>query len=194
MLNRYLPKEEFSSYKDFMDNFEIIVPEDFNFGFDIVDEWAMREPDKLALMWCDDHGGEHRFTFNDLSRLSNRAACYFKHLGIKKGDVVMCILRQRYEYWITAIALCKLGAVIIPATMQLTSKDIVYRANAAKIKAVICYSDSDGFIASQIEQALPECPTIKVKILTPGKREGWLSFIDVFTKNDQITVMYFRDR
>jgi len=186
MLDRYLPQEDFSSYKDFIDNFEITVPDDFNFGFDIVDEWASRETDKLALMWCDDHGGERRFTFGDLSRLSNRAANYFISLGISKGDVVMCVLRQRYEYWITAVALCKIGAIIIPATMQLTSKDIIYRANAAKIKAVVCYSDSDNFVATQVEQALPECPALEVKILTPGKRDGWLPFIDVDSDSDPV--------
>ena len=184
MLEKYLPRIDFTSYEDFIENFEINVPDGFNFGFDVVDQWANCEPDKLALMWCDDHGGERKFTFNDLSRLSNRAANYFKSLGIRRGDVVMCVLRQRYEYWITAIALCKIGAVVIPATMQLTSKDIVYRANAAKIKAVVCYSDSDGFIASQMEEALPECPTIEVKILTPEKREGWLPFVDVDTESD----------
>ena len=179
MLEKYLPRTDFTSYNDFMENFKINVPEEFNFGFDVVDEWAQREPDKLALMWCDDHGGERFFTFGDLSRLSNRAANYFKSLGIGKGDVVMCVLRQRYEYWITAIALCKLGAIIIPATMQLTSKDIIYRANAAKIKAMVCYNDNKGFIASQVEKALPECPTVEILILTPGKRDGWLPFVDV---------------
>jgi len=184
MLDRYLPKKDFSSYKDFIDNFTITVPGDFNFGFDIVDEWAKSEPEKLALMWCDDNDEERRFTFEDLSRLSNRAANYFISLGITKGDVVMCVLRQRYEYWITAIALCKIGAIIIPATMQLTSKDIEYRANAAKIKAVICYSDCDNFIVTQVEQAMPECPTIKTRILTPGKRDGWLPFIDMSSDAD----------
>jgi len=186
MLEKYLTRMEFSSYEDFIDNFEIIIPDDFNFGFDIVDEWARREPDKLALMWCDDHGGERRFTFNDLSRLSNRAANYFKSLGVKKGDVVMCVLRQRFEYWITTIALCKLGAVIIPATMQLTSKDIIYRANAAKIKAIVCFSDNEGFITRQVEQAMPECPTIKIRILTPEKRDGWLPFSDAIDEYPDI--------
>ena len=184
MLNKYLTRTDFTSYEDFIKNFSISVPPNFNFGFDVVDEWARQEPEKLALMWCDDHGDERAFTFDNLSKLSNKTANYFKSLGIGKGDVVMCVLRQRYEYWITAIALCKLGAVIIPATMQLTSKDIIYRANAAKIKAVVCYNDADGFIASQIEQALPECPTIKVRILTPGKREGWLPF-DADTKDEE---------
>jgi len=176
MLEKYLPRVDFTSYGDFLDNYKVDVPDDFNFGFDIVDGWAARDCDKLALFWCDDHGGERAFSFGELSKLSNRAAIYFRSLGIGKGDVVLCVLRQRYEYWITAIALCKLGAVIIPATMQLTAKDIVYRANAAKVKAVICYSDCDGFVPSQMELAFPECPTITTKILTPGERDGWLSF------------------
>jgi len=177
MLDKYLSRTEFTSYEDFMENYKVSIPEDFNFGFDIIDEWARREPGKLALMWCDDCGGERRFTYGDLRAMSNKAANYFKSLGIGKGDVVMCVLRRRFEYWVTAIALCKLGAILIPATMQLTSKDIIYRANAAQIKAVVCYSDADGFIAAQMEKALPECPTIKTRILTPGAREGWLPFI-----------------
>ena len=176
MLEKYLYQTEFESYGDFLKNYKVNIPGDFNFGFDIIDGWATREREKLALLWCDDHGGERRFTYGDLSSLSNRAANYFKSLGLGRGDVVMCVLRRRYEYWITAIALCKLGVVVIPATMQLTTKDIVYRANAAKVKAVVCYNDSAGFVVSQMEQAFPECPTIKIRILTPGAREGWLQF------------------
>ena len=176
MLDRYLLRDEFSTYEDFMENYNVVVPEGFNFGFDIIDGWAAVDRDKLALVWCDDSGGERRFSYGELSDLSNRAANYLSDLGIGKGDVVMCVLRQRYEYWITAVALCKLGAVIIPATMQLTAKDIIYRANAAKVKAVVCYSDSSGFVAAQMEEALPECPTVKIRIMTPGRREGWLPF------------------
>ena len=174
MIEKYLPRAEFASYEDFIRNYKVNIPEEFNFGFDIIDGWAERDPGKLALVWCDDHGEERRFTYGDLSTLSNRAANYYRSLGIGKGDVVMCVLRRRFEYWITAIALCKLGAIIIPATMQLTAKDIIYRLNAAKVKAVVCYSDEDGFIASQMEQALPACPTVKTRILTPGARDGWL--------------------
>jgi len=176
MLEKYLPRVEFDSYEDFMKNYAVNIPDDFNFGFDIIDGWANLDNNKPALMWCDDHGDERSFSYGDLSSLSNRAANYFKSLGISKGDVVMCVLRQRFEYWITAVALCKLGAVIIPATMQLTAKDIIYRANAAQVKAVVCYSDSDGFVAAQMELALPECPTVTTRILTPGTREGWLPF------------------
>jgi len=176
MLEKYLPRTDLASCEEFMENYEVNVPGDFNFGFDIIDAWAEFDRDKLALLWCDDNGGERSFTYGDLSALSNKAANYFSNLGIGKGDVVLCVLRQRFEYWIIAIALCKLGAIIIPATMQLTAKDIVYRANAAKAKAVVCYSDAGGFIASQMEQALPECPTVKARVLTPDARDGWLPF------------------
>ena len=177
MIEKYLPRTEFSSYEDFVENYKVSIPADFNFGFDIVDGWAREQPGKKALVWCDDRGEERSFTFSDLSALSNRAANYLKSLGIKKGDVVMCVLRQRYEYWIAAIALCKIGAIIIPATMQLTAKDIVYRANAAQIKAVICFSDVAGYVAAQMEKALPDCPTIEIHILTPGERDGWERFM-----------------
>ena len=176
MLEKYLPRMEFDSYEDFMENYKVDIPDDFNFGFDIIDGWAARDNEKLALFWCDDNNEERSFTYSDLSALSNRAANYFKSLGIQKGDVVMCVLRRRFEYWIAAVALCKLGAVIIPATMQLTAKDAIYRLNSAKVKAIVCYSDNDGFIVSQMEQALPECPSVEIKILTPGARDGWLPF------------------
>ena len=177
MLEKYLPRIDFDSYEDFIRNYSVNIPEDFNFGFDIIDGWAAADNDKLALFWCDDNGEERSFTYGELSALSNRAANYFSFLGIKKGDVVMCVLRRRFEYWITAVALCKMGAVLIPATMQLTSKDIVYRANAAGIKAVVCYSDCDDFIVTQMEKAAPDCPTIETRILTPGARDGWLPFM-----------------
>lgn len=128
----------------------------------------------MALVWCDDHGGEHRFTFTEISKLSNRAANFFESLGIKKGSVVMLILRRRWEYWVCAAALHKIGAVLIPGTLQLTKKDIIYRANAAKISAFVCVNDD--FVISQVEQSLPETPTVKHKILVAEKRDGWLDF------------------
>ena len=132
ILKKYCPRIEFDSYEDFFANLTINVPEAFNFGYDVVDEWARVEPDKRALLWCDDAGDERTFTFTDISRLSNKAANAFRKLGIGKGDIVMCILRRRWEYWVCATALHKLGVILIPATLQLTKKDIVYRGNAAE--------------------------------------------------------------
>ena len=161
ILKKYCPRIEFDSYEDFFENFKIDVPEAFNFGFDVVDEWARVDPEKRALVWCDDRDEERTFTFDDLSKLSNRAANAFRKLGIGKGDVVMMILRRRWEYWVCAVALCKLGATIIPASLQLTKKDIVYRADSAQVKAVVCVNDE--YVCGQMEEALPESPSIDRK-------------------------------
>lgn len=174
ILKKYCPRIDFDSYEDFYENFKINVPLAFNFGFDVVDEWASVEPDKKALLWCDDEGEERLFTFADISRLSNKAANAFRDLGIGKGDVVLCILRRRWEYWIVATALCKLGATIIPASLQLTKKDIVYRANSAGVKAMVCVNDP--YVIEQTEEALPEAPTIENTIIVDGERAGWISF------------------
>ena len=174
ILKKYCPRIEFDSYEDFYENFQINVPADFNFAYDVVDEWARVDQGKPALVWCDDHGGEHTFTFGDISRLSNKLANSYKELGIKKGDVVLCILRRRWEYWVNAMALCKIGAIIIPATLQLTKKDIAYRCQSADVKAVVCVDDD--YVCEQVTAAMPECPTVQNRILVAGEREGWLSF------------------
>ncbi len=174
ILSKYCPRIDFDSYEDFYDNFVINVPKDFNFGYDVVDEWARVEPEKKALMWCDDNGEEREFTFTDISRLSNRAANAFSKLGIGKGDVVMCILRRRWEYWVVATALCKIGATIIPATLQLTTHDIKYRANTANVRMLVCVDDD--YVCTQAEGAVEDSPTIQNKVCVAGSREGWLSF------------------
>ncbi|MBQ1237119.1 MAG: AMP-binding protein, partial [Oscillospiraceae bacterium] len=174
LLDRFLPRMEFDSYEDFKKNYRCEVPETFNFGFDIVDEWAKQEPDKMALVWCNDHGEEKRFTFTDISRLSNRAANFFKAHGVKKGTVVMLVLRRRWEYWVCATALHKLGATLIPGSLQLTKKDLVYRANAAKIHMIVCVDDD--FVIRQVEEAMPEAPTLQHRALVASKKEGWINF------------------
>ena len=180
LLDRYLPRTEFDSYEDFKENYRCNVPADFNFGFDIVDEWARQEPEKMALVWCNDHGEEKRFTFTDISRMSNQAAHFFQAHGVQKGTVVMLILRRRWEYWVCATALHKIGATLIPGSLQLTKKDLIYRANAAKIHMIVCINDD--FVIRQVEEAMPETPSLVVRALVAGTKEGWLDFSDELTK------------
>ena len=176
LLHRFLPRTEFDSYEDFKANYKVNIPEDFNFGFDVVDAWAEADKNKKALVWCNDHGEEKTFTFSDISRLSNKTANYFRSLGIKKGDVVMMILRRRWEYWICATALHKVGAVLIPGSLQLTKKDIVYRGNSAEVKAIICVNDD--FVINQVEASEKEIPTLENKIVVCEPRDGWRFFED----------------
>ena len=174
LLDKYLPRIDFDSYEDFKANYRVNVPADFNFGFDIVDEWAKQEPEKKALVWCDDEGGDRTFTFTDISRLSNQAANYFISLGIRKGTVVMLILRRRWEYWVCAVALHKIGAILIPGSLQLAKKDLIYRGNSAKIHTMICVDDS--YVIEQVDHAQPSVPSIQHKIIVGKSREGWRNF------------------
>lgn len=119
-------------------DFDITYPDNFNFGYDVVDEYARLEPDKRALVWCDTEGNERIFSFGEISELSNRCANAFLSAGIGRGDRVLVALKKHYEYWITAVALHKIGAVIIPVTHMLTAKDYVYRIECAKIKGFVC--------------------------------------------------------
>lgn len=180
LLHKFLPRIEFDSYEDFKANYKVNIPEDFNFGFDVVDAWAEADENKKALVWCNDHGEEKTFTFRDISRLSNKTANYFKSLGIKKGDVVMLILRRRWEYWVCATAIHKIGAIVIPGTLQLTKKDIVYRGNSAGVKAMVCINDD--FVINQVEASEKEIPSLENKIVVEKPRNGWQFFEDEIEK------------
>ncbi|MDR2371315.1 MAG: AMP-binding protein [Treponema sp.] len=159
ILSRYCPRIDFESYEDFYANYACNVPDIFNFAFDVVDEWAAIDPEKTALLWTDDSGLMKRYTFADMKRLSNKGANALRALGIKKGDVVMLILKQRPEVWIFMCALMKLGAVCIPGTYQLTAKDLEYRCTAAEVKLLISVDD-DGLVES-INGVRPRCASLK---------------------------------
>ncbi|MDX8340304.1 AMP-binding protein [Draconibacterium sp. IB214405] len=175
MIEKYLKQTAFTDFEDFKANYELLIPEDFNFAYDVVDGWAEKEPNKRALLWTNDKGESRSFTFGELKEITDRTAGYLSSLGIGKGDMVMAILKRRAEFWFTIIALHKIGAVIIPATHLLTKKDIVYRNNAATIKAIIC--DGDELITTHVNDALPESPSIeKLVSIGPIIPEGWEDF------------------
>ena len=175
MLEKFLQQTEFKDFEDFKANYKLIVPENFNFGYDIVDAWAAKEPDKKALLWTNDQGECREFTFSDMKKYTDQTASYFQSLGIKKGDIVMAILKRRYEFWFTIVALHKIGAVIIPATHLLTKKDLIYRNNAADIKAIIAVGEEP--IITHINDAMPESPSVEM-LISVGHiiPEGWLDF------------------
>ena len=202
MLERFVGQTSFVSQEDFKKNFKVNVPENFNFGYDVVDAWAEEEPEKKALCWTNDKGEHIDFTFAEMKKYTDQTAAYFQSLGIGRGDMVMLILKRRYEFWFSIIALHKLGAVVIPATHLLTKKDIVYRANAADIKMIVCAGEE--VITKHIEDALPESPTIEhVVSVGPFVPSGFHDFhkewenVPAFVRpvhansNDDISLLYF---
>ena len=202
MLERFVKQTHFTSQEDFIKNFRIEVPENFNFGYDVVDAWAAEDPEKEAILWTNDKGACIHFSYADLKKYTDQTASYFQSLGIGHGDKVMLILKRRYEFWYSIIALHKLGAVVIPATHLLTKKDIVYRCNAASIKMIVMAGEE--VITKHVIDAMPESPTVeKLVSIGPDIPEGFLDFhkgIDnaaPFVRpehvntNDDISLMYF---
>lgn len=167
IIKRFCPRFEFDSYEDMKENFKINVPDDFNFGFDVVDAWADIEPEKLALVWTNDAGDMASYTFKDIKENSNRAVNFLMDKGVKKGDIVMLVLKQRPEVWFLITALHKLGAVVIPASFQLMKKDYVYRINTAGVKMLITVSDDD--VVAHVRDSLPECPGLEYYVTVGDK-------------------------
>ncbi|NLM01526.1 MAG: AMP-binding protein [Treponema sp.] len=167
MLEMFLEKTKFENHEDFVNNFKIKVPENFNFGYDVVDYLAEKTPDAKAIIWCNDEGDEKTFTFSQIKERSDKAAAFFLSQGIKRGDFVMLILQRRYEFWTSIIALHKIGAAVIPATHMLTKEDIIYRNNAANIKAIVAVNAGD--VLKHVENSLSESPSIKCLIAVNSK-------------------------
>lgn len=204
VLDKYLKQIDFQSYEDFRSGFSINIPDTFNFAWDVVDEIAALTPEKKAMVWCDDNANEAFFTFARMKYYSDKAANYFKSVGIKKGDRVMLIMKRHYMFWFCTLALNKIGAVTIPATHLLTAKDIIYRNNAAGIKMIV--SVPDPLVIQHIEEAESQSPSLKHKVLADTDKEGWLNLSkglddspDLFPRpsgdeavnNDDIMLLYF---
>lgn len=172
MIERFLKKTQFESYEDFMSNYQLIVPEHFNFGYDVVDVYAEEDPEKEAILWTNDRGDVKHLNYREYKQLSDMVASYLLQLGIERGDCVMLILKRRIEWWITMVALHKIGAVAIPATHLLTDKDIIYRCHEADIKAIVAVGDTQ--ILHNVIKARAYCPSLKHCIsIGPRVPQGW---------------------
>lgn len=152
--------------------FSVHYPETFNFAYDVVDDIGVNDPDRRAMVWCNPEGEEHTFTFADMKTWSDKTANFLAEQGIGRGDFVMVILRRHYQFWFTALALAKLGAVMVPATFMLKEHDLEYRLNKASIKAVIATNAGD--IADVVDSTLEqyECPSVDKLILVHGGGGG----------------------
>ena len=168
-------RTDFTSYEDFYQHYTVNIPEEFNFAYDVADRLAREQPDKTALVWCDDKSGEKRISFSEIKRVSDKTANALRALGVGKGDAVMVMLKGRYEYWYITIALHKLGALLIPATHMLSVKDLVYRIKAADVRMILAVGD--GPLCDKIDEAQALTgDTLRTKGLLLDKRAGYTAF------------------
>lgn len=192
LLDRFTNSTQFKDYNDFYNNFKLTVPENYNFAYDVVDEYARLEPTKRALVWCDDLGVERIFSFSDIKTISDKTANLFLSLGIGKGDTVLVILQRRYEYWTTLMALAKIGAIAIPATHMLMEKDLVYRMEKANVKMVVSVNEDE--LCENIRKAMKKVPCVQYAACV-GKREGFIDFTeDVQKQSAELCVPYKAER
>ena len=189
LVGEFVNRVDFDSYDDFKKNFEFKIPENFNFGFDIVDRYAKEDPEKIALVWCNDNDEEEIFTFTDMKNYSNKVANFFKSIGIKKGDAVMLTLKNRYEFWFSMMALHKIGAIAIPATHMVKIKDMTYRIKSAEVKMILSVDEAD--LINDFDISEKELGINLKKVLVgdkTGKKEikGWYNFTKEIEKMDEV--------
>ena len=190
LLDRYTNTLSFRDYDDFYRHFRLHVPKNFNFAYNIVDEYARLDPQKRAMVWCDDLGGEEFFTFGDIKRISDKTANYFLSLGIGTGDRVLVILQRRHEYWTTLMALSKIGAIGIPATHMLMEKDLVYRMEKASVKMVVAVNEPE--LCNNIRSAAEKVACVK-HLASVGKYEGFRDFdADVEAQPDTLENLAYK--
>ena len=159
-----------------LETFSVHYPDNFNFGYDIVDDIAVNDPDRRAMIWCNPEGEEHIFTFADMKRWSDKTANFLVDQGIKRGDYVLVVLRRHYQFWFVATALAKIGAVMVPATFMLKEHDLEYRLNGASISSIIC--TSVGEISQIADNVIDECPSVTSRILVNGAGGGTTKYDD----------------
>jgi len=164
--------DRYADYEELYRNFRIEVPKNYNFGFDVIDTWAEKDRNKLAMIWVSQQGEEKKYSFRDLRNLSNQAANILIKYGIQKGDRVLLMLPRVPEWWIFVIALIKLGAVLCPCPTMLTPKDIRYRLNAGKFKMIITNLEN----SAKVEEVTEECSTLTCRFLVDGELPGWVNF------------------
>jgi acetyl-CoA synthetase len=188
ILSHYCPRIDFESYEDFSENYRCNVPENFNFAYDVADKWAELQPEKTALLWTDDTKAVKTFTFADIKRLSDKAANTLLGLGVKKGDVVKLILKQRPEVWVLMCALSKIGAICIPGTYQLTAKDLEYRCSIADVKLLITVDDPE--LLENVNTIRPSCKKLeKTAVVGSNVPSG---FIDLRSEIEKASEVFKR--
>ena len=173
LLSRFT-KPDYTDAEDFLSHYSYTAPAGFNFARDVIDEYARLAPDPTAMIWVNEAGEEHVFSFAELSRLSIKAANALRALGVRKGEPVLLMLKRRYEYWLCALGLMRIGAIQIPATHQLHEKDIIYRINAAGARTLVCVGEEE--LLEHVRRARAHCPDLQTVAALGGAHDGFEDF------------------
>ncbi|MCP5087743.1 MAG: AMP-binding protein [Rhodobacteraceae bacterium] len=169
-----------------------------NFARDVIDQWAVKDPGKTALVWTDDSGAVVERSFAEISDASKRAAGLLSGLGVKRGDTVLIILPRLIAWWEVLTATLRMGAVASPGTTQLAPKDIAYRIKASGATCIV----TDAANAPKLDAISHELPVGFTKVVVDGSRDGWVNYEegieatspdipDINTAADEVALCYF---
>jgi acetyl-CoA synthetase len=147
----------------------------FNWAHDWFDVIA-RGNEQIALHIVEEHGGETRYSFDEMARRSDQVANWLAGQGVSRGDSVLVMLGNQAELWETMLAVMKLGAVIMPTTTALGAGDLPDRIVRGGARFVVANAaDAPKFAA--IGDGL-------VKVAIGGAPEGWLDYADASAASD----------
>ncbi len=166
-------------YEETYRTFRLEVPKYYNFGFDMVDRWA-QDPQKIALYWVGDSGNEQRLTFAEVRDDSNRVAKTLLRMGLSKGERCLLVMGRVPEWYIALLGMLKAGIVAVPGTTLLTSKDILYRLQAAHCRAVVV----DAEIATRVEAVRAQSEELRVLISTERLSSPWIAFEELLSASE----------
>jgi acetyl-CoA synthetase len=163
-----------TSYEHERATYRVEMPDTYNPVIDIVERWAAESPDDIALVSLDANGDVvAQQTAVDLARESRRAARALLELGVKKGDPVFIMLPRVPAWYAAMLGVIRIGAIAMPGTNQLTSKDIAYRVRSAD--AVAAITDATG--AAKVDAIDEPLETLEHRIAwDAGGRDGWREF------------------
>jgi acetyl-CoA synthetase len=144
---------------------------EFNWALDYFDVLA-RDNRREGLRVVGDDGGQTSLTFAELSERSNRAANFFRRLGVQRGDRILVMLPNVPALWEITLAAMKLGAVISPASTLLPAGDLTDRIARGRMRCVI--TDAAGL--EKFGQVQGEYR----RIVVGGRASGWATYEDAY--------------
>lgn len=131
------------NYEELCRSWRWEIPTYYNIGRDCTDKHARREShrDKIALYWENEEGETRRFTFYDLSLITNRIANALLSLGFRKGDRLLIRLPNLPEFPLVFLGAIKIGVVPIPSSSMLTTEEVGFILDDSRAKGVVTTSE-----------------------------------------------------
>jgi acetyl-CoA synthetase len=145
----------------------------FNWALDWFDAYA-RGNSKIALHIADDKGSEVKATFAELSERSNRVANWLRGNGVRRGDRMLLMLSNVRPLWEVMLAAMKLGAVVVPCSMQLVRKDVEERVNRGEARHAV--------VDASVAERFAGIDGVRTRLVV-GEAAGWTRYEDALASS-----------